>query len=44
MRKRVFIVHRWGARPTDDWYSWLKTELEKEGKKLALPKPRVSVQ
>ncbi len=36
--KRVFIVHRWNANPKDDWYPWLKKELEKQGYKVAVPK------
>ena len=28
MLKRVFIVHRWGGLATDNWYQWLKTQLE----------------
>jgi hypothetical protein len=32
--KRAFIVHRWEGTPRTDWYSWLKTELEKKGFKV----------
>lgn len=29
--KRVFVVHRWNAKPESDWYPWTKGELEKRG-------------
>lgn len=29
--KRIIIVHRWGGSPDDDWYPWLKRELEAKG-------------
>lgn len=35
--KRVIIVHRWGATPNSDWYSWLKEKLEKRGYKVLIP-------
>lgn len=35
--KRVFIVHRWDGRPDDDWYPWLKGELEKSGFEVFVP-------
>ncbi|MCW6160346.1 MAG: alpha/beta hydrolase [Candidatus Micrarchaeales archaeon] len=31
MAKRVFIVHRWAAEATDDYYPWLKDQLEEKG-------------
>lgn len=31
MAKRVFIMHRWGAETTSDWYPWLRDQLKKEG-------------
>ena len=35
--KRVFIVHRWEGMSQDDWYPWLKTELEKLGYEVIVP-------
>ncbi|WP_324673370.1 RBBP9/YdeN family alpha/beta hydrolase [Hymenobacter sp. GOD-10R] len=26
--KQIYVVPRWGGSPTDDWYPWLKQELE----------------
>ena len=26
--KHIYVVPRWGGSPTDDWYPWLKRELE----------------
>ena len=37
MPKRVFIVHCWGGTPKDNWYPWLKSELEKRGFKVEVP-------
>jgi len=37
MTKRVFIVHRWGGTPKDDWYLWLKAELEDKGFEVYIP-------
>jgi len=37
MTTRVFIVHRWGGLATDNWYQWLKTELEKENIEVYIP-------
>lgn len=31
MRDRVFMVHRWGGRPDDVWFPWLKSECKKAG-------------
>ena len=31
MKKRVFIIHGYGARPSDNWFPWLKEKLEKKG-------------
>jgi predicted alpha/beta hydrolase family esterase len=28
-RARLLVVHRWGARPEDVWYPWLRRELSK---------------
>lgn len=35
--KKAIIVHGWGGTPNDDWYSWLKGELEKKGWEVKLP-------
>ena len=35
--KRAFIVHRWDGTPKNDWYPWLKRELEKKGFKVEVP-------
>ncbi|MFH1210339.1 MAG: alpha/beta hydrolase [archaeon] len=37
MVKRVFIVHAWEAHPEDEWYPWLKKELEKKGFYVEVP-------
>lgn len=40
MQKQVYIVHGFDAHPNKHWFSWLKSELEKEGaavKVLELP-------
>jgi predicted alpha/beta hydrolase family esterase len=34
---KVIIVHRWHGTPEDDWYPWLKSELEKKGISIAIP-------
>ena len=35
--KRVFIIHRWDGNPTEDWYQWLKKELEGIGFEVFVP-------
>jgi len=35
--KRVFIVHRWEGSPQNDFYPWLKRELEERGFKVIVP-------
>ncbi len=35
--KRVIIVHRWAGSPSDDWYPWLKKELESRGFSVVVP-------
>jgi uncharacterized protein len=35
--KRVLILHKWGGTPADDWYPWLKNELEKKGIVVKVP-------
>lgn len=37
MAKRVVIVHRWSGSPTEDWYPWLKAQLEKAGCEVIVP-------
>jgi hypothetical protein len=33
--KQVYVVPRWGGSPSDDWYPWLKRELEAGGSAAA---------
>lgn len=35
--KKVIIVHRWEGNSQSDWYTWLKTELEKLGCQVLVP-------
>src|SRR3990167_5523753 len=35
--KRVFIIHGWGSNPKDDWFPWIKKELESKGFKVEIP-------
>jgi predicted alpha/beta hydrolase family esterase len=28
-KKHIYVIPRWGGAPTDDWYPWLKKQLEK---------------
>jgi hypothetical protein len=37
MAKRVFLAHRWGGTPNDDWYPWIKKELEFRGFEVIIP-------
>ncbi len=37
MTKRIFIIHGWGARPSNHWFPWLKKELEKKGYEVTVP-------
>ncbi|MEK7575831.1 MAG: alpha/beta fold hydrolase [Patescibacteria group bacterium] len=37
MKKRVFIIHGWGANPKEDWFPWLKKELEQKGFEVFVP-------
>jgi len=37
MAKRVFIAHRWGGTPNDDWYPWIKKELKFRGFEVIIP-------
>ena len=33
----IIIIHRWGGSPQDDWYPWLKQQLEKQGHEVIIP-------
>ena len=35
--KKVFIVHGWSGHPEDDWFPWLKKELESLGYEVHVP-------
>ncbi|MDQ5886012.1 MAG: hypothetical protein QG628_409 [Patescibacteria group bacterium] len=35
--KRVFIVHGWDGSPSEGWFPWLKSELEKRGYAAQVP-------
>lgn len=35
--KRFFIIHRWSGSPEEDWYPWLKKELEQKGFEVFVP-------
>lgn len=35
--KKVIIVHRWDGTPENDWYPWLKKELENKGFQVIVP-------
>jgi len=37
MKKRVFIIHGWGASPEANWFPWMKTELEKHDFMVSVP-------
>ena len=37
MTKRVFIVHGYDAAPNDNWFPWLKKELEAKGFQVQVP-------
>ena len=36
-QKIVYIIHQWWSSPNKDWYSWLKTELKRQGFKVFVP-------
>jgi len=36
MIKKAIILHAWYSKPQDNWYPWLKEELEKKGYKVHL--------
>lgn len=35
--KKALILHAWWSKPEDNWYLWLKEELEKRGFEVSLP-------
>lgn len=35
--KKVLILHSWFSTPTNNWYTWLKEKLEKQGYDVNLP-------
>ncbi|MBS3080262.1 alpha/beta hydrolase [Candidatus Pacearchaeota archaeon] len=37
MMNRIIIVHRWDGNPNDDWYPWLKKELERKNFEVSAP-------
>ena len=37
MQKRVIIIHGWESGPTEHWFPWLKSELEKNGFEVLTP-------
>ncbi len=37
MQKRVFIIHGWESGPTEHWFPWLRSELEKNGFEVLMP-------
>ncbi|MBI4096539.1 MAG: serine hydrolase family protein [Candidatus Levybacteria bacterium] len=37
MNKRIFIVHGWGGNPRENWFPWLRKELEAKGFEVFVP-------
>lgn len=37
MKKRVIIVHGWGGTPQENWFPWLRKELESKGFEVIAP-------
>lgn len=37
MKKRVFIIHGWGDYPQNDWFPWVKRELEERSFEVVVP-------
>jgi predicted alpha/beta hydrolase family esterase len=35
--KKVIIVHGWDGAPTDEWYPWLRKELEARESEVIAP-------
>ena len=38
MKKRVFIIHGWEGYPEENWFPWLKKELETKNFEVFVPK------
>lgn len=49
MSKRVFIIHGWDGHPDEQWFPWLKKELEQRGFEVYVPQmpkteePRIDI-
>lgn len=37
MRRRVFVIHGWGAGPEREWFPWLRYELERYDVDVIIP-------
>src|SRR3989338_5397140 len=37
MTKRFFVIHCWEGHPNNNWYPWLKEELERSGVQVDVP-------
>lgn len=37
MSKRIFIIHGWDGHPDEQWFPWLKKELEQRGFEVYVP-------
>jgi predicted alpha/beta hydrolase family esterase len=35
--KKVYIIHGWEGSPTNNWFPWLKGELESKGFEVIVP-------
>lgn len=47
MKKRVFLIHGWDGGPENNWFPWLKANLESKGfevTSLAMPQPETPKQ
>ncbi|MEK7145733.1 MAG: alpha/beta hydrolase [Patescibacteria group bacterium] len=36
-RRRIIIIHGWGAGPSSNWFPWLKREAEAKGFEIQIP-------